>query len=291
MGIKAYHGSPHDFDKFSMDKIGTGEGAQAYGHGLYFAENEGVARSYRDALTQNRVAAANRQLDKFGGDIAQAKQAAMGEIDRLKSLPNAGGDAARRDRFIALQEEKLAELNALEQSGKMSSGSMYEVDINANPDDFLDWDAPLNAQPKKVREYIDQALSQDDVYQAWKKNGAIDKIKTNLLYDRLSGPQGMARGNTQGRTAASDAAREAGIPGIKYKDAGSRGLDGDSGSRNYVVFDDKLISIVKKYGIAGAIGMGLMTQEQGKAYAAQAQAQQQNDSLGDILANALKGRL
>jgi hypothetical protein len=38
MGIKAYHGSPHDFDQFSMSKIGTGEGAQAYGHGLYFGD-------------------------------------------------------------------------------------------------------------------------------------------------------------------------------------------------------------------------------------------------------------
>ena len=50
MGIRAYHGSPHDFDKFDLSKIGTGEGAQAYGHGLYFAENEGVAKGYRDAL-------------------------------------------------------------------------------------------------------------------------------------------------------------------------------------------------------------------------------------------------
>jgi hypothetical protein len=45
--MKAFHGSPHDFDKFSMDAIGTGEGAQAYGHGLYFAESEDVARGYR----------------------------------------------------------------------------------------------------------------------------------------------------------------------------------------------------------------------------------------------------
>ncbi|MBK8772292.1 MAG: hypothetical protein IPM06_17985 [Rhizobiales bacterium] len=30
-GITAYHGSPHDFDKFSLDKIGTGEG----GSGLW----------------------------------------------------------------------------------------------------------------------------------------------------------------------------------------------------------------------------------------------------------------
>jgi hypothetical protein len=49
-GIRAFHGSPHDFDRFDMSKIGTGEGAQAYGHGLYFAESEGVAKSYRDDL-------------------------------------------------------------------------------------------------------------------------------------------------------------------------------------------------------------------------------------------------
>ena len=37
--IRAYHGSPHDFERFDTSKIGTGEGAQSYGHGLYFAEN------------------------------------------------------------------------------------------------------------------------------------------------------------------------------------------------------------------------------------------------------------
>jgi hypothetical protein len=48
---------------------------------------------------------------------------------------------------------------------------------------------------------------------------------------------------------STQALREAGIPGIKYLDQGSRGK-GD-GTRNYVVFDDKLIDIMKKYGIAG----------------------------------------
>jgi hypothetical protein len=48
-GIRAYHGSPHDFDKFDVSKIGTGEGAQAYGHGIYVAENPSVAESYRTA--------------------------------------------------------------------------------------------------------------------------------------------------------------------------------------------------------------------------------------------------
>ena len=46
-GAIVYHGSPHSFDKFSASKIGTGEGSQAYGHGLYFADNKSVAQSYR----------------------------------------------------------------------------------------------------------------------------------------------------------------------------------------------------------------------------------------------------
>lgn len=45
--ITAWHGSPHVFDKFDPSKIGTGEGAQAYGHGLYFAESPEVAKSYQ----------------------------------------------------------------------------------------------------------------------------------------------------------------------------------------------------------------------------------------------------
>ena len=48
--LRVWHGSPHDFDKFSLDHIGTGEGAQAYGHGLYFAEEADVARGYEQAL-------------------------------------------------------------------------------------------------------------------------------------------------------------------------------------------------------------------------------------------------
>jgi hypothetical protein len=52
-GITAYHGSPHKFSKFDMSKIGTGEGAQAYGHGLYLAENPKVAKEYANMLSQS----------------------------------------------------------------------------------------------------------------------------------------------------------------------------------------------------------------------------------------------
>lgn len=50
-GAIVWHGSPHKFDKFDSSKIGTGEGAQAYGHGLYLAEAPDVAKGYRDKLT------------------------------------------------------------------------------------------------------------------------------------------------------------------------------------------------------------------------------------------------
>jgi hypothetical protein len=42
-GIFAYHSSPYTFDKFDLSKIGTGEGAQVYGHGIYAAENPAVS--------------------------------------------------------------------------------------------------------------------------------------------------------------------------------------------------------------------------------------------------------
>lgn len=47
----AWHGSPHLFKEFDLGKIGTGEGAQAHGWGLYFAQSREVAEGYRDRLS------------------------------------------------------------------------------------------------------------------------------------------------------------------------------------------------------------------------------------------------
>ena len=47
-----WHGSPHKFDEFKLDRIGSGEGAQVYGHGLYFAGNKSVAKWYKDKLSK-----------------------------------------------------------------------------------------------------------------------------------------------------------------------------------------------------------------------------------------------
>src|SRR5690606_417991 len=50
MDQPAYHGTPHNVDRFSLQKIGTGEGAQVYGWGLYFANKREVAESYQRDL-------------------------------------------------------------------------------------------------------------------------------------------------------------------------------------------------------------------------------------------------
>jgi len=47
MYFDAYHGTPHNVDKFSMDKVGTGHGEQAYGHGLYFSSDKDTASLYK----------------------------------------------------------------------------------------------------------------------------------------------------------------------------------------------------------------------------------------------------
>lgn len=49
----AYHGTPHRFDNFSLEHIGSGEGAQVHGWGLYFAGKKDVSEGYRETLIKN----------------------------------------------------------------------------------------------------------------------------------------------------------------------------------------------------------------------------------------------
>lgn len=48
----AWHGSPHDFDEFDLGAIGSGEGNQAHGWGLYFAKNKKVSKLYKEVLSK-----------------------------------------------------------------------------------------------------------------------------------------------------------------------------------------------------------------------------------------------
>jgi hypothetical protein len=289
-GIRAYHGSPHDFDKFDMSKIGTGEGAQAYGQGLYFAEEEAVAKAYRDALgnysdvvkwkgSQPPTAEQQAIINQLSGFDAQRGRApdlasirtdltrARNQIYMSEGMP--GRDPERSARDIARLTEQIAVVDGMKDLIEIKPpGRMYEVRINASPDDFLDWDKPLSQQSEKVRAALEAAN-----LVPWKTKNVLGIEYGNLPHDFALGLSGngkrplekdtnvlgsqlidfeTGKGVAVGKKEASDRLRDAGIPGIQYLDQGSR-YTGE-GTRNYVVFDDNLIEILRKYGLLGMIG-------------------------------------
>jgi hypothetical protein len=244
--IKAYHGSPHHFDKFEWsDRTkGTGEGAQMFGDGLYFAEKEEVGKTYRDTLSKSH---------RFDNTyFVDGKPVAKNELTRAQQLAMmAADDPAKADAIRQVKpsdhwsQADIDEAVELATAGRVSlrpPGAMYEVNINADPDRFIDWDAPLRDQPQMLDKFSNQYGPETTGYR---------------LYQSLSRDPDAAK-----------IFREAGIPGIKYRDAHSRDAT-ENPSRNYVVWDDSIIEIVKKYGIAGALGAGLISQDQAEAAQAQ----------------------
>jgi hypothetical protein len=131
VGMTVFHGSPHLFQKFDIAKIGTGEGNQAYGRGLYMAESPDLAQTYANKLTKVNGQAISDQLDSRMQYLNMLKQQAKdGDLNAVKNIP--------------LIEKSISDLQ--------SQGSVYKVDL---PDThirrMLDWDNPLKDQPKVVR--------------------------------------------------------------------------------------------------------------------------------------------
>jgi hypothetical protein len=79
IGMIAYHGTPHLIkDKFDISKVGTGEGAQSYGYGMYFAESPEVAKTYRQQVVDANSLNANsgksyNSIQDFFDDVAVDK--------------------------------------------------------------------------------------------------------------------------------------------------------------------------------------------------------------------------
>lgn len=261
VGIKAYHGSPHDFDQFSLSKIGTGEGAQAYGHGLYFAEDQKVANTYRGKVSA--MQGGKPTVDGRPINWDDPRESAAFELWRHNGDRQAAADFAERTL------KKGSSVPEILRSGEplpnvLPPGRMYEVQINADPDQLLDWDKPLSQQSGQVQSaarrlieqakrdaqannrYAAQALLESKDYVPADPTGAdIHRILSRTMND----------GAQFNQTTVSKALREQGVPGIKYLDGGSRAAG--EGSRNFVIFDDSLVSILKKYGVALPVIEGL----------------------------------
>ena len=76
----AWHGTPHDFDGFDIGAIGTGEGAQVHGWGLYFAKERSVSEGYKERLTGKHISYDGKPISAYTGDIHQALAALEKQI-------------------------------------------------------------------------------------------------------------------------------------------------------------------------------------------------------------------
>mgnify|MGYP003136746217 CR=1 FL=1 len=326
-GIRAFHGSPYHFNKFRLDKIGTGEGAQAYGHGLYFAENEGIAKHYRDTLSNRDAMYLNLDgqkidsiytqdnIDKFG-DFIQKNFDEDEYDDVLLILDNLGQGLGSMDGTATLQAadeyaddafnlrqgsiyERLREFLTEPEPVK---GAMYEVNIAADPSNMIDYDAPLSQQ-SSVLNAIENTYGDPEIILT-QLGLDLETATGRELIEALSGVGQMNREN------ASSFLSKAGIPGIKYFSDTSRNTSGGelidvikdadgfkakvavdnragglggkgrvvttskpykteqeardwaeqatkNQERNFVVFDDSMIEIMRKYGLlAPLVGAG-----------------------------------
>lgn len=277
-GFRVYHTSPYDFDKFDLNKIGTGEGAQMYGRGMYAADSPAV--SGRGGAYDRQFTAKN--LGKT--DLNQQEEAILRNMTPEKSDADVLYDLHQQG-FLAKADDGLPDFDQAEAAIKKirdAKSKIYEVNIKANPNDFLDWDAPLSSQGENVKKALRDAGVEPKnagewtvkqtpsgrwtVYNVWgepsgsfvSEEAARLKATTGTLkhneyggmmaYHKLGGNAAFSNID---KGAASSALSERGIPGIKYLDQGSRAA-GD-GSHNYVVFDPSKMEILRKYGLAGAL--------------------------------------
>jgi hypothetical protein len=258
-GFTAYHGSPHDFDAFDASKIGTGEGAQAYGHGLYLADGEAVAQGYRDRLSD---------VNQFTNDQGPIVPKTAAEKTAMAKFEDLHSDLGSTEQAMGKAYDYLegAPLKALENYWSHggirtdSAGRMYEVHVAADPAHFLDWDKPLSEQPDIVQQKIANLSARGIA-----PRSPDPQMTGGELYQELMHKAGSSQ-NVAAHLASPLPGTDAGIPGIRYADAGSRGADG--GTKNTVVFDPSIMSIMRKYAIPAAMlsgtGHGLVTGNTGQ---------------------------
>ena len=274
----AYHGSPHKFGVLDPTKIGTGEGAQAFGHGLYVAENPDTAkmyipdRSYVGRHMQGQPIEtefdakwiAQTAVDEHGDNALEHLQNVLKQRSYSKNLAQKKSNEQVKDA-----------INMVTKGEVKRSGHFYEIDVpDADIAKMLDWDAPFDKQPEALKEYI-RALDEDEMQYLFEERYGINYIPEEMTGGELHRVLEVAYENdmiipssrldkinlersTTSKEAAAIALEEAGIPGIRYFDQGSRAA-GD-GTRNMVLFDDlaRRAKVLKRNDkpIGGLLGAG-----------------------------------
>lgn len=242
----AYHGTPHKFKDFSLEHIGTGEGAQAHGWGLYFAQNKGISEKYRENLsisnTEYRIGKKTYRLD-MDDRVTWVDEKNVTPPDyvlfALRELrTNRGNKEQAVEELSRRAEEWMGEKDKeTKKIGKIfkksaawlqeknievagDPGQLFEVDIPEN-DVLLDENMEFSQQPEHVR----SALGSMGL-------GDIQRRSGKEIYQLAVEKYGSER-------QASEALNAAGIKGISY--------DGLSDGRSFVIFDDKAIEVMRTF--------------------------------------------
>jgi hypothetical protein len=247
--LDVYHGTPHRFPateanplgEFDASKIGTGEGAQAYGHGIYYAENPDVAKGYQSTLRETNA----WEIDGQRVHGVRSRSDAQPINYAANALERFDGD--KKAAIAWLKDSKspwdleAAQLLAKSKTAQKAPGSLYKADLpDEMIDRMLDWDKPLSEQPwimKRITPLLeDSGISKDLIPKLTGK----DVMSTD-------GPMAAWFGVHRTQKMYAEGLRQEGIPGIKYLDAGSRG-QGGSGTRNFVVFpgEEKKVRILER---------------------------------------------
>lgn len=269
----AWHGSPHDFDEFDLGAIGSGEGAQFYGWGLYFAKNKEMAKNYKEVLSNVHEAdksslfkvdipESNKMLDWNQTLNIQPKEIQEQIIDAINSL-----DTLQKDAFINAYRSDhsyngnrhVKEVNDIYQGletdlnyvGKYEEKETLNKIVQRNADrlakkyGFDDWGsadknklkAIIGDNLEKARIELD-ALTQEDNQKVISYKDNINNLfsEGNSFGLNIYKSLSTALG---GDKPASEYLNEHGIKGITY--------EGIEDGRCYVVFDDKAIKVIEKY--------------------------------------------
>lgn len=234
---KAYHGSPYTFDHFDLGAIGTGEGAQGHGWGLYFAQDKQIAKAYKDTLSHNMYGDNDlmfneEALNKLYSTLSD-KAHAEADYDKLSVIENILITHTEDD--VLNNSDEMFDAEAVKWwknqreiylNKEYKESTLFEVDIPED-DVLLDEKRNINEQPKKVQQAV-RKMYRSLGY----KTSALKYVTGKEFYDTVAAEKG-------GQKEASEFINEHGIKGITY--------DGGNDGKCFVVFDDKAIRIINKY--------------------------------------------
>ena len=243
--VDAWHGSPYQFDKFQTAFMGKGEGAQAFGWGLYFTDLESIARNYAINL-------APKEKYTFEGidnieNISTHPMTKSFLKDMLKSNPNSREDAKNwvRNNSKGKSDKVITELMEFAKLLNIDNSierNIYKVSLHKgkSPSEYtwLEWDKKI---PKELEDKLTKAI--------WASQELTGREKETLTplssFDSGSGLYNAMAMYLGGQKQASEFLLDFGIDGIKYPaESISRGATSDNTRGfNYVVFDENAISI------------------------------------------------